>query len=113
MSGVSSNIATTPEAHELLAHFQRQPKLMDNLRKALQARRYSKSTEKPPIAVGGMVLDFVSSSVYVCVFKILISPGTKSWYGTVKVQTDQELMGHKWRCSPWRQRCSDVRTTPR
>jgi len=36
MSGVSSNIAT----------YQRQPKLMDNLRQALQARHYSKSTEQ-------------------------------------------------------------------
>ncbi len=45
MSGASSNIATTPKAHELLAHFQRQPKLMDKLRQQLQARHYSKSTE--------------------------------------------------------------------
>jgi len=35
MSGVSSNIVT----------YQRQPKLMDNLRQALRARHYSKSTE--------------------------------------------------------------------
>ena len=34
-------------AHLHIATYQRQPKLMDNLRQALQARHYSKSTEQP------------------------------------------------------------------
>ena len=44
MSGAHSNIAT----------YQRQPKLMDNLRQALQARHYSKSTEQTPDSYRGL-----------------------------------------------------------